>query len=429
MSRAALGAACLLPLLLAGCTASSPSEDGAADVTAPASEAPVGPPDEQSTAEPPADQTSPTMTATARASSPDSALDTAPTSASSTSAARVTIGGTGDLLAHESVIDSARVDTGESTAYDFSPMFAEVEGLLGEPDLSLCHLETPLSPDNTSLSTTGGFTFNAPYQLADAIADAGWDGCEFASNHTMDHGLVGLADTESLLREAGLGYTGPTAYEKRAGIPATYDVRGSQVAHLAYTYTYPNDGSPTTVVPPDAPWLERNLWPAVGADGIIEDSAKAREDGADFVVVSMHWGQEYTTEPSEQQRSMARDLLDSGDIDLILGTQVHVVQPCEKINGRYVFYGLGNFLSNQSPETTGGTLRTETQEGMVAQIALERGTDGALRSTATYQPTRVDLDGHVVRPVSPDSATYRRTVAAVQLLGPDACDARPRPRS
>ncbi len=422
MSRAAWVAASLLAPVLAGCTGSSPS-DGAADVTAPATQPPSAAPEMRTTPEPPADQAPRT-----RADTVPSSTDGAPASAPPTSAANVTIGATGDLLAHESVIDSAAVDSGGATAYDFAPMFTQVEGLLGEPDLSLCHLETPLSPDNTALSKTGGFTFNAPYQLADAIAGAGWDGCEFASNHTMDHGLTGLADTESLLREAGLGYAGPTAHQKRAGMPATYDVRGSKVAHLAYTYTYPNDGSPTTVVPSEAPWLQLNLWPAIGADGIIDDSAKARAQGADFVVVSMHWGQEYTTEPTEQQRSMARDLLDSGDVDLILGTQVHVVQPCEKINGRYVFYGLGNFLSNQSPETTGGNLRTETQEGMVAQIALERSTDGALRSSATYQPTRVDLDGHVVRPVPPDSATYRRTVAAVQLLGPDACDARPLPR-
>lgn len=421
MSRAVWVAGSLLALVLAGCTGSSPN-DGLADVTAPATETPSAVPDEETTADPPADQTSPTEATSAPAS-----VDTAPTSAPPTGAGSVTIGATGDLLAHESVIDSARVDTGDATTYDFSPMFADVTDLLRETDVALCHLETPVSKDNTELSRTGLFTFNAPRELPRAIAGAGWDGCEFASNHTMDQGLQGLADTEAIVREAGLGYAGPTAHRKRAGIPATYDVRGSQVAHLAYTYTYPNDGSPTTVVPSEAPWLERNLWPAVGADGIIADSAKARADGADFVVVSMHWGQEYTTEPTEQQRSMARDLLDSGDIDLILGTQVHVVQPCEKINGRYVFYGLGNFLSNQSPETTGGNLRTETQEGMVAQITLERATDGALRSSATYQPTRVDLDGHVVRPVPSDTATYRRTVEAVQLFGPGACDARPLP--
>jgi poly-gamma-glutamate synthesis protein (capsule biosynthesis protein) len=420
MSRAAVGAVSLLALLLVACAGSSQDDHSAGSPEA-ASEPPLVTAQDASTAEPSADQAPRTAAPTVRPS-PESA----PTTGSPAGEARVTIGATGDLLAHESVIDSAAANT-EGTAYDFSPMFAEVNDLLREPDLSLCHLETPLSPDNTELSRTGVFTFNAPHELADAVAGAGWDGCEFASNHTMDRGLSGLAETERIVREAGLGYAGPTADRERAGIPETYDVRGTQVAHLAYTYTYPNDGSPTTVVPGKAPWLERNLWPAIGAGGILDDSARARAEGAAFVVVSMHWGQEYLTEPTEQQRSLARELLDSGDVDLILGTQVHVVQPCEKVNGRYVFYGLGNFLSNQSPDTTGANLVTETQEGMVARIVLTRTSDGAVRSTARYQPTRVDLDGHVVRPVPPDSATYRRTVGAVQLLGPNACDARPMP--
>lgn len=85
-------------------------------------------------------------------------------------------------------------------------------------------------------------------------------------------------------------------------------MRSTRVAHLAYTYTYPNDGSPTTVVPPEAPWLRRNLWPAIGSDGILADTEAARAAGADFVVVSMHWGQEYETEPIEQQRSIERTM-------------------------------------------------------------------------------------------------------------------------
>lgn len=411
----------ILTVLLAACAGDEPQDQARTGATAAASDSPAPEP-------------APSPDADTRSTGPPPSADVAARTSrapatQAPSAGSVTIGATGDLLAHESVIDSAAAYARSSPQvdYDFSPMFAEVADLLREPEVSLCHLETPLSPDNTELSRTGVFTFNAPHELAEAVAGAGWDGCEFASNHTMDHGLQGLTDTEAIIREAGLGYTGPTTHQERAGKPQTYDVRGTRVAHLAYTYTYPNDGSPTTVVPSQAPWLRRNLWPALGSEGISADAATARAAGADFVVVSMHWGQEYQTEPTEQQRMIARQLLGSGDVDLILGTQVHVVQPCEKINDRYVFYGLGNFLSNQSPQTTGGVLRTETQEGVIVSVTLSRTVEGALRASAAYRPTRVDLEGHVVRLVSPGSDTYQRTVTTMASLGAGACDAEPMP--
>ena len=362
----------------------------------------------------------------------DGETTTAPAEPEPTDDARgelsVTIGAAGDLLPHASVIASAAANAGGAGGdYDFGPMFADVADLLSTADLTLCHLETPLSSDNTGLTVPRVLAFNTPYQLAEALAEVGFDGCEFASNHTMDRGLEGLTDTEQVVRDAGLGYAGPTAQEDRAGRPEVYEAAGASVAHLAYTYTYPNDGSPTMVVPGEAPWLERNLWPAVGAEGILDDAATARDDGADFVVVSMHWGQEYVTEPTPDQRRIAAELLESDEVDLVLGTHVHVIQPCEQINGKHVLYGMGNFLSNQSPDTTAGGLRPETQEGMVAQVTLSRDQDGQVTSELQVQPTRVDLDGHVVRLATPEQSaeTYRRTMDTMSALGDGSCEAAP----
>src|SRR5699024_10161650 len=99
---------------------------------------------------------------------------------------------------------------------------------------------------------------------------------------------------------------------------------------------------------------------------------------------------------------------------------------CETINGKVVAYGLGNFLSNQSPETARG-LRPETQEGMVARFTLRRDEDGTITSSMAYQPTRVDLEGHVVRPATPQShpETVERTAATMDALGQRSCGAQP----
>ncbi len=329
----------------------------------------------------------------------------------------ITIAATGDVLPHSSVLDSAARNAAAGS-YDFGPMFAQIQPLVSSADLALCHLETPLSADNTNLTQPRVFSFASPHELAKNLADAGYDGCDFASNHTMDRGLEGLGETEDVLAEAGLGYAGPTARKGRAGKAYVYDVQGVAVAHLAYTYTLPNDGSPNTVVPADAPWLGRSLWPLVGADGILTDAAQARAGGAEVVIVSMQWGQEYHTEPTADQIGIAQTLLDSGDVDLILGTHVHVPQPCAKINDRYVLYGMGNGVSNQSPETD-SRLRPETQEGMVAEVTLTLDPEGTVTSTLAVLPTRVNLDGHVIEPAGeqnhPESA--ERTMRTLESLG------------
>ncbi|MFX0537675.1 CapA family protein [Ornithinimicrobium sp. Y1847] len=351
----------------------------------------------------------------------------------------VTISAFGDILAHSRVNVTANRNAGGGEGeFDYRPMFADVKPLLEEADLTLCHMETPLSPDNTNLSVPDVLIFNTPYQMADALAEAGVDGCDFASNHTLDMGMQGLRNTEQVIRDAGMGYAGPTADEDRAGLAEFYEVPTetgvARIAQLAYTYTYPNAAEPTTTIPGEAPWLIENSWPNLGSAGILEQAEQARSEGADFVVVSMHWGNEYQAQPTEQQRQIAQDLLTSGDVDLILGTHAHVIQPCEEIDGKQVIYGLGNFLSNQGPVSSAGLL-PETQEGMIAQFTLTRDEDGEITSSMTYQPTRVEIDPqalaagstgpHIIRLVSPENypETWERTTSTIDLLG--GCGAEP----
>ncbi len=339
--------------------------------------------------------------------------------------AKVTIGASGDLLAHQPVVEDARANAGGS-GYDFAPMFDDVRGLIEEPDASICHMETPLSPDDTDLAVPGTLVFNTPHELADAVSGAGYNGCDFASNHSWDRLLEGVGKTRSVLEGAGLQYVGPEAKEAQADHHASYDAGRAKIAQLAYSYTLYNSAVPTTQVPPEAPWLKRGLWPAVGAKGILEDARRAKRDGADFVVVSMHWGTEYETRPTRQQRSIAKQLLESDEVDLILGTHVHVVQPCEKINGKYVLYGMGNFLSNQSPDTD-SSLGPETQEGLFARVSMERGEGGEVTSSMTYQPTRVRIEDHLVERATKTThpRTYERVTSTMAGLGGGSCDARP----
>ncbi len=342
------------------------------------------------------------------------------------------IGGSGDILLHNNVIQSGAANAktkgpNGATAYDFRPMFDDVRALISGVDVAICHQETPIAKDNKNLTVPRTLSFNAPHEIADALKDAGFDGCENSSNHLWDRQLSGMIATNDVLESAGLKHTGSARTAAEADQPPIYEVNGVKIGHLAYTYTIYNNAGPNTQVPPEAPWMKNYLWPALGADGIKGQAGKLKSRGADFIVVSMHWGDQYLHQPNAQQRQLAKDLLASPDIDLILGDHVHVVQPCEKIGDKYVTYGMGNFLSNQSPSQD-RTLVSDNQDGTWQQFTVDEVEQGKFRVTKMqYAPTWVVIPGHKVTRATPDKFkdSYTRTVKNMNLLGPGTCDATP----
>lgn len=310
----------------------------------------------------------------------------------------------GDTLVHESVAASAAVGTpGETTQYDFGPMFAEVAGAIGGADLALCHMETPISASNDDLSYYPAF--RVPSQIADAVAGAGFDGCSTASNHALDAGPDGVASTLAQLQRAGLSSVGTATSAAVAETPVLYDVGGITVGHLSATYAL-NEGYEA---PDGQEWMVELLDPT----RLLAQAAALKAAGADFVVVSVQWGVEYQADPTPEQQSVARQLLASPDIDLIVGHHAHVIQPIERIGSEYVIYGLGNLLSNQSPESC-STCPAATQDGVVLLVHVGRDPSGALLvDHLEAVPTWVDrTQGHVIRVVDPPSPAIDAAVAA-----------------
>ena len=286
---------------------------------------------------------------------------------------------TGDLLSHTSVFQQAKAFGGDELAYDYRPMFEPVQAALSQADLAICHLETPLSPDNRDLS--GYPVFNAPGDLADALAEVGYDGCSTASNHSLDKGTAGIAATLDLFDQAGLGHAGMARSAQEAAAPTLYEVNGITVGHLSYTY-----GLNGFILPDDQPWAV-NLN---SAEDILAEAQAAIELGAEFVVLSIHWGAEYRTSPTDQQRALAKQLLAGDEIDLIIGTHAHVIQPVERVGSNVVIYGLGNFLSNQSPQSC-RSCPPESTDGVIVLVDLNEGESGDIDIAAiSAVPTWVD---------------------------------------
>ncbi|MEV0583353.1 CapA family protein [Nonomuraea sp. NPDC050310] len=281
-----------------------------------------------------------------------------------------TVVATGDILLHRPLILQARHDGGGEL--DFLPMFRGVRKQVAAADLALCHLETPLAPRRGPY--TGYPLFSAPPQVLTALVRVGYDGCSTASNHTLDQGEPGVRRTLQALDRAGLAHTGSARNARESRKNVIYDVKGVRVAHLSYTY-----GTNGIPVPKGRPWLVNDsLDPA----RITAAARRAKARGADVVIVSLHWGEEYQHAPSAQQRAVAKAVLASPAVDLIVGHHAHVVQPFDRIRGKWVAYGLGNQVANPSANLAA------THEGVLARFRFERTGDG-WRARPAFVPTKI----------------------------------------
>jgi hypothetical protein len=315
---------------------------------------------------------------------------------------RFVVSATGDLLLHTKVIDNARANAAAAGtgAFDFRPMFAEIAPLISAADLALCHMEVPLSADNSVIADYP--IFSAPREIADAVVAAGYDGCSTASNHSLDQGERGVRDTLQVFDEAGLGQAGMARSAEESQRIRRYDANGVSVAHLSYTYGL--NGMPLP-----EPWMA-NL---IDIDRILADAARARTEGAEVVLVSMHWGNEYQHEPSPVQVEQAQALLASPAIDAILGDHVHVVQPIDWIGGKPVVFGMGNSLSNQTDPPN-------RRDGIIVHLNFIETAPGVfVAERVAYTPTWVHYPGTIIRPVTADSVpeSFARSARNVNLLG------------
>ena len=281
---------------------------------------------------------------------------------------------TGDVLIHPPLIDQARRD-GSARSPDFEPMLAAIKPVISAADLAICHIEAPFAAARGPFE---GFpTFNMPPQVVSALAAIGYDECSTASNHSMDQGSRGLTRTLAALDADHIGHAGTAATPAAASRPQILDIHGIRVGHLSYTYGL-NGGTPR----PDGTWMVNLI-----DDGraILSAAHELRRRGADVVILSLHWGSEYQHIPTPKQRAIAKQLLASPDIDLIIGHHAHVVQPFERISGKWVVYGLGNLIARHLNP------RGVSEEGIIARFTFNKA-DGHWRVTAAeWVPILVDL--------------------------------------
>ncbi len=296
-----------------------------------------------------------------------------------------TISVSGDIIIHERVGQAAEVSPG---VYDFNPLFAPVQNLIASRDFSICHLEVPISSTNQDLSFSNA-AFRAPMELPAALKAAGFDSCSLASNHAWDSGVSSVTSTIDQLNAVQLPHVGIANSAEEAAKNWQFNVLGNILGHLSYTYGHNNPDEANGGVPAYAVAV-------IDEATILADAARQRAAGSEFTIVSLHWGDEFQNDLTEQQATLGPRLLASPDIDLIIGHHAHVPQRVEEIDGEYIAYGLGNLLSNQSssaPECpTQCTL--DSQDGVLLDFVVERDANDTLKvATVVANPTWVDVGG------------------------------------
>jgi hypothetical protein len=306
---------------------------------------------------------------------------------------RLTVAASGDFLIHTPVAERARA-LGGGRRYEFAPLFAPVRRPIERADLALCHMETPLVPGPVQ----GYPVFRTPPDLARSIRRVGWDACSTASNHSLDAGQYGIDTTLRALRGAGVKATGTARSAAARRRTTMLRVKGVRVAFLSYTAVTNGQAVPH-------PWSLN--WATPGA--ILRDARRARRRGARIVIVNLHWGTEFVSSVSPEQRALARRLTRSPAIDAIVGQHVHVVQPIRRVHGKPVVFGEGNLISNQ----TAACCPAASQDGLIALIRfVVRPGRPARAPRISYIPTWVSHPDMTVTRAAPGSPSWNRTVSA-----------------
>ena len=274
----------------------------------------------------------------------------------------------GDNLIHSSIYEEANRNANYE-GYDFKPMYKMIKSIVSNYDIAYYNQETIIGGSEIGLSSYPAF--NSPYEVADAMIDAGFNLVSLATNHTLDRGKQAVLNSRNYWnsKENVLAVGSYSSQEERNKI----DIKESNgITYTMLNYTYGTNG---ISVPKDENYLV-NIWPMNGNNPendadyqnykqqVLEDIKRVR-DKVDVLLVAMHWGIEYQNMPNAYQKDAAKFLSDNG-VDIIIGTHPHVIEPIDYINNTLVIYSLGNFASAHE------VVNMDNRVGLMTSLEIEK---------------------------------------------------------
>ncbi|MCB2199573.1 CapA family protein [bacterium] len=227
-------------------------------------------------------------------------------------------------------------------------LLEEVQPLLDRADATLLNLECPIGKSDDPVSKPYVFAGNPAWLVP--LREIGVTHLNLANNHALDQGITGFSETLARTRQTGFGLVGIDSSGCLPTLIVKEDVRvvlfSTNRVEVDSSYVLPDQPGPCQIEIDQLAHLIHQ---------------QTTEHPEDWIVVLLHWGQEYRSAPLVRQQLDARILVDAG-ADVVIGHHPHVVQGYDQYNGGLIVYSVGNFLFDQQAE--------ETLEGWVVELSL-----------------------------------------------------------
>ncbi len=303
--------------------------------------------------------------------------------------ATASVGVIGDILIHETNYNSARRADG---SYDFTENYTHVAPYLQKYDYTVANLEVTLGGPNPSVGRYPSAypLFNCPDSIVDALKGAGVDMLLTANNHSYDTRKAGLVRTVQVVREKGLEYLG-SRDNTNESFYKVKEINGIKIGMACFTYSTVNSAgikalNGITMTADAGPLICSFAYTDLPGfyNEVRTAMAEMKENGAEFFMFYIHWGDEYRYVPNSYQTQIAKTLCEMG-VDVIVGGHPHVIQPFETIqadngNQTLCIYSTGNAISNQRKFLMDSdNYSGHTEDGMIFGVTFERWSDGTVR--------------------------------------------------
>lgn len=313
----------------------------------------------------------------------------------------------GDALIHKSVYEDALgqkeqnyANVAQSLHYDFTKMLELIAPISKKHDLAFYNQESILGGTHLGLSTYP--RFNSPQEFGLNMLKIGFNLVSLANNHTLDRGEAGVRSMldfwrKMKARNSVLYTTGSfESFKSRQKIQHKI-LHKNDISYAMLAYTYGTNGIP---LPQGKEYLV-NIY----TKEMLKRDIEAIRAEVDLLIVSIHWGVEYTHTPTKEQREIAKFLASLG-VDIVIGNHPHAIQPIERIGNTLVFYALGNFISAQ--------VGLQKRVGLIASVQIDK-IQNARKNASTINHTTKPHPKRVQRKSKINNRIYKKIPKKIKL--------------
>lgn len=227
---------------------------------------------------------------------------------------------------------------------DSSP-FAGVSDVVSNVDLLLVNFENAATSSGNAVK--GDVPLSCDPSYVPLLKANNNTVASLANNHAFDYGIEGMKDTVKNLEDAGITPIGAGETEDEAHQAVVKEINGRKITILNYM-----DSNNFAEYSYDVMPYANGSTPGYSAyDSADAQKQIAEHNDSDMIIAYLHFGNEYSNSPNEDQVKIAHELIDYG-ADVVLGSHPHVTQGIEVYKGKPVFYSLGNFIFDQSNTAT-----------------------------------------------------------------------------